>query len=101
MPEQFAVRTPTESTLEEADRLFAAGKYIEAGEIYAALSFQARLPNERKGPLAYCRMVNVAKKVNARPKSARDWDQIEDELASIQELTPGVWYEESLRRTGR
>jgi hypothetical protein len=84
-------------SLEEGDRLYKAGRYDEAGRCYAALARQNRLPARRTANWAYCRMVEVVRRVNARPKSAREWDAIEAEIVSIQRLTPHIWYGEYLR----
>jgi hypothetical protein len=84
--------------LAEGDRLFLAGKYVDAERCYAKLAFMAHLPGDRLGHWAYCRMVEVARKTNSRPKSGREWDQIEAEIAGVQKLTPNVWYEEWLRK---
>jgi hypothetical protein len=84
-------------TLEEGDRLFGAGKYSDAGRCYAALARQNRLPPHRKQHWAYCRMVEVARKINLRPRTAREWDEIEAEIVSVQRLSPNIWYGEYLR----
>ena len=84
-------------TLEEGDRLFAAGKYLDAGRCYAALARQNRLPTQRTQHWAYCRMVDVARKINLRPRSPREWDEIEAEIVRVQRLSPNIWYGEYLR----
>jgi hypothetical protein len=81
----------------EADRLFLAKQYIEAGHRYAALAYENRLPANRKNHWAYCRMVEVAQRLNARPRSAKEWDEIESEIQRIQKLAPNLWYGEYLR----
>jgi hypothetical protein len=88
---------PTNTSLEEADRLFAVKRYDEAGRSYAALARQNRLPANRKELWAYCRWVEVVRRINARPDSARQWEEIESEVLSIQQLTPHSWYGEYLR----
>jgi hypothetical protein len=91
-------KRPLESiTPEEADRLFSRKQYAEAGRCYAALAREDRLPENRKNHWAYCRMVDVALRMNARPRSAPEWDQIEAEIQSIQQLAPKLWYGEYLR----
>ena len=82
---------------EDADRLFSAKQYIEAGRCYAALAGDNRLPANRKNHWAYCRMVEVAQRMNARPRSAPEWDAIEAEIQSIQRIAPNLWYGEYLR----
>ena len=85
-------------SLEEGDRLFTAGRYDEAGRCYAALARENRLPPHRKVHWAYCRMVEVARKINLRPRTTREWDEIASEIASIQRLAPNIWYGEYLRK---
>ena len=88
---------PTNISLEQADRLFAAKSYDEAGRSYAALARQNRLPANRKEHWAYCRWVEIVRRINARPNTSRDWEEIESEVRSIQQLTPKSWYGEYLR----
>ncbi len=71
---------------------------IEAGQCYAALASENRLPANRTNHWAYCRMVAVASRMNARPASPSDWDEIEAEILSIQRLAPKLWYGEYLRK---
>ncbi len=82
--------------LAEADALFRARRYDESGRIYAALAAGKRLPDGRRPHWAYCRMVAVVRRINARPRSAREWDHIEAEIRDIQRLTPGNWFAEYL-----
>jgi hypothetical protein len=96
------------SELTEADRLFTEKKYEEAGRSYARLAASNRLPAERKPVWAYCRWVAVVARINAPPSANREWDEIDQEVRSIQRLTPGNWYGEYLinrvaeaRRGGR
>lgn len=86
-----------QSELAQADGLFSTKKYEQAGRIYAALAARSQLPPQRKSVWAYCRWVAVVQRINARPRSDRDWDQIEQEVRSIQRLTPGNWYGEYLQ----
>jgi len=88
---------PTNTSLEEADRLFAIKRYDEAGRSCSALARQNRLQANRKEQWAYCRWVEVVRRINARPDSAREWEEIESEVQSIQQLTPKSWYGEYLR----
>lgn len=83
--------------LAEADRLFKSKQFIAAGEAYAALARAKRLPRSRTDHWAYCRWVAVVAALNAQPRSAREWEAIEAEVASIQRLAPGNWYGEYLR----
>ena len=47
---------------------------------------------------AYCRMVEVVQQINARPRTAQEWDAIESEIVKIERLTPpNVWYAKYLR----
>ena len=84
--------TPAPSRLAEADRLFVAGRWDESGRIYAAMAARNVLPAERRPHWAYCRYKAVVRRINERPRSGREWDEIEGEIRSIQRLTPGLWY---------
>jgi len=85
------------SELAQADQWFTDKKYAEAGQAYARLAAQNQLPVQRKQVWAYCRWVAVVALINAHPKSDREWDDIEQEIRSIQKLTPGNWYGEYLQ----
>jgi hypothetical protein len=88
---------PAGPSLADGDRLFASGRYAEAGQCYAALADLNRLPAHRQAHWAYCRMVDVARRINARPKTPGEWDEIAAEIVKIQRLTPNNWYGEYLR----
>lgn len=92
-----AEKPPAGPTLEDADRLFSAKQYNEAERCYGALARQKRLPAQRTNHWAYCRIVRVAQRMNARPRTSREWDEIEAEIQSIQRLAPNLWYGEYLR----
>src|SRR5262249_40382969 len=89
--------SPAGLSVLEADRLFSAKKYGEAGRCYALLARQQRLPANRTNHWAYCGIVGVATRMNARPKTAKEWDEIEAEIQNIQRLAPNLWYGEYLR----
>ena len=92
-------KLPTEvagPSIADGDRLFASGRYEDAGRCYAALVAQNRLPAHRQAHWAYCRMVDVARRINARPKTPGEWDEIEAEIVKIQRITPNNWYGEYL-----
>jgi hypothetical protein len=90
-------RTPAASPgLAQADHLFKSRRFDEAGRIYAAMAARKLLPDERRPHWAYCRIVAVVRRINARPRTAREWDAIEAEVRDIQRLTPGNWYAEYL-----
>jgi Peptidase MA superfamily len=90
-------RVPRMRGLGEGDRLFSAKRYEEAGECYAVLARENSLPANRINHWAYCRMVAVATRMNARPQSDREWGEIEAEIQSIQRLAPKLWFGEYLR----
>ncbi len=83
---------------EQADRLFLAKKYAQAGRSYTALARESRLPADRKDQWAYCRMDEVAQRINSHPRSPQEWDEIEAEIQDIQRLVPKLWYGEYLRK---
>jgi hypothetical protein len=96
------------SELAQADQWFADKKYSEAGQTYARLAVKNQLPPQRQQVWAYCRWVAVVALINSHPHTDREWDDIEQEIRSIQKLTPGNWYGEYLlsrvaeaRRKGR
>ena len=92
-----AAAPAADSDLSQADRLFTAKKYEDAGRIYARLAASNRLPAQRKQVWAYCRWVAVVARMNAPPKTNREWDDIEQEILSVQRLVPGNWYGEYLQ----
>lgn len=83
--------------LSQADQLFTAKRYAEAGLIYSRLAATNRLPDQRKQVWAYCRWVAVVGRINAHPRTNEEWDDIEQEVRGIQRLVPGNWYGEYLR----
>jgi hypothetical protein len=83
--------------LARADRAFREGKYPEAGQLFAELARQNRLPVSRKELWAYCRWVELVRRINAGPRSDREWDAIEAEIQSVRRLNPNNWYGEYLR----
>ena len=89
---------PKALSASDGDQLFSAKRYEEAGRCYAALARENRLPANRTNHWAYCRMVAVASRMNARATSPLDWDEIEAEIVSIQRLAPKLWYGEYLRK---
>jgi hypothetical protein len=89
--------SPARATVEEADRLYVARNFREAGKCYAELARESRLPAQRKEHWGYCRYVALVEWINTKPRSQREWDQIMEELESIQRLTPKLWYGEYLR----
>ncbi len=82
--------------LAAADRLFRAQDFDAAGKLYAGLAARKALPEERRPHWAYCRMKAVVRRINANPRSMREWDAIETEVRAIQQLTPKNWYGEYL-----
>lgn len=101
-PESAPATTPAilpapASALAQADRLFTSKKYEDAGRIYARLAALNQLPTQRKQVWAYCRWVGVVAKINGPPKSDREWNEIEQEIRSVQRLVPGNWYGEYLQ----
>jgi hypothetical protein len=83
---------PAEPDRGEADRLFAAKLYLEAGRLYSALARQNQLPADRKEQWAYCRWVDVVRRINLHPQTTKEWDDIDQEVRSIQVLAPKSWY---------
>jgi len=86
------------SQLAQADQWFTDKKYADAGQTYARLAAQNQLPAQRKQVWAYCRWVAVVALINAHPQTDREWDDIEQELRSIEKLTPRNWYGDYLQK---
>ncbi len=100
VPEPAASRpAPTprvDPRLTEADRLFRARQYVEAGDLYSALAGEDRLPAARREQWVYCRWAKIVAKINARPRTSAEWDAIEAEIAETQKQNPGKWFGEYL-----
>jgi hypothetical protein len=88
---------PAKVNLEQADQLYRDKRYHEAGKCYAALARESRLPAYRKEHWAYCRYVALAEWIKRGPRSAREWDQIEEEFASIKRLSTNGWLAEYMK----
>jgi len=84
------------ASVEDADKAFIAKDYAGAGQRYAALDRAKALPGERRGHWAYCRAVEVVRRMNARP-TAEDWKAIDGEIQAISALSPSHWFAEYLR----
>lgn len=82
--------------LAEADTSFRNKKYAEAGAIYQKLMDAGSLPATRNGHLAYCRSAALVERINRRPTSPQEWNEIQAELAAIQKLQPDFWFAEYL-----
>lgn len=82
--------------LAEADTAFRNKKYPEAGAIYQKLMDAGSLPATRNGHLAYCRSAALVERINRRPTSPQEWNEIQAELAAIQKLQPDFWFAEYL-----
>ena len=82
--------------LKQADQAFRGRKYDEAGRIFRQLASQKALPADRNEAWAYCRWIDVVRRINAKPKTAKEWDAIEAEIRGTRELTPNNWYGEYL-----
>jgi len=89
--------SPPKATVEDADRLYVARNFREAGKRYAELARESRLPSERKEHWGYCRYVALVDWINSKPRSQREWDQIVEEIESIERLAPRLWCGEYLR----
>ncbi len=55
------------------------------------------MPAIRVKNWAYCRCVDVTRRINLRPTSKREWDELEAEAASIEKLVPELWLGPYLR----
>lgn len=84
--------------LPAADGAFRDKDYDSAGRLYAALSAAGSLPESRNDHWAYCRCVEVVRRINAAPASAEEWAAVNDEITAIRKLAPRNWFGEYLRR---
>jgi hypothetical protein len=80
-----------------ADRAYLAGKYLDANRGYAALAKAGQLPAGRKDHWAYCRSVDVLRRLKAKPTTAEEWASIDREIGEIKALNPTFWWAEYLR----
>ncbi len=84
-------------SLAAADSAFGANDFAEAGQVYAALAREGKLPEGRRDHWAYCRSVDVARRINAKPKTDEEWASIDAEIDAIRALNPKNWLGEYLR----
>jgi hypothetical protein len=96
-PPTAAPAPPGAISVAAADSAFLAKRYDVAGSIYAALDRQKALPADRRNHWAYCRAVEVVRRINARPVTAREWAAIDAEIEEIRRLSPTNWFAEYLR----
>ncbi len=88
IPTPKPVDSPGSSDLAEADAAFLAKKFDVAGRIYASLDREHRLPAQRSHHWAYCRWVELVRRINAKPSTAEEWANIDAEIKSVQKLSP-------------
>jgi hypothetical protein len=86
-----------EPSLALGDAAFRARKWPEAGRIYGTLAGTNGLPPDRRGPWAYCRAIEVVKRINARPTSPQEWAALDAEIRTIRGLAPKSWLGEYLQ----
>ncbi|MCA1686165.1 MAG: hypothetical protein LC745_09320, partial [Planctomycetia bacterium] len=89
--------SPEGARVKAAVEAFQAEKYDDAGKLFAALERDGKLPAEFRSHWAYCRAVEVVRKLNARPSSAQEWAAIDSEIQNIRTLSPSNWFAEYLR----
>jgi hypothetical protein len=98
---QSASTSPTgagsEVSVTSADQAFLAKRYDMAGAIYAVLFRRNALPADRRDHWAYCRAVDVVRRINARPTTPEEWAAIDAEIEQIRRLSPSNWFAEYLR----
>ncbi len=80
-----------------ADAAFVAKRYDKAGRIYGALEREGRLPKARRDHWAYCRWVDVVRRINAKPTTPQEWASIDAEIEKIRALSPKNWFSDYLR----
>lgn len=97
VPDEPPAPPAADSGLTEADTAYLAGRYLDAGRSYAALAKAGGLPEGRTLHWAYCRSVDVVRRIKARPTDRDEWASIDREIAAIKALSPKYWYAEYLR----
>ncbi len=87
---------PTEpdraALLKQADDLYRAENYSQAGAIYTRMAAANQLPENRRNVWAYCRRFEVVKRINGQPRSDGEWAAIAAEITAIRQLSPSVWW---------
>jgi hypothetical protein len=96
-PSPATSTAPADISVASADAAFVARRYDDAGRIYAALDRDQKMPASRKDHWAYCRWVEVVRRINARPATPDEWASIDAEILKIRELSPKNWFGEYLR----
>ena len=71
LPSPSPVLKPTD--LAEADAAFLAKKYDVAGPSLHGARSPAPLPAQRRHHWAYCRWVDLVRRINAKPTTAEEW----------------------------
>jgi hypothetical protein len=99
LPRPKATSGPSPApSLAKADAAFRAKDYVAAGTIYGELIRAKALPANRQEQWAYCRWVEIVKRINAKPKTAEEWDKIHADLAGIKAPNSSRWFAEYLRK---
>ncbi len=80
-----------------ADSAYLAGRYLDAGKSYAMLATRGELPPGRKLHWAYCRSVDIVRRIKAKPATSGEWASIDREIGEIKALSPKYWYADYLR----
>ncbi|WZO99455.1 hypothetical protein EP7_001062 [Isosphaeraceae bacterium EP7] len=89
---------PPAPDVSKADAAFRSKDYAAAGKLYGELVRAKTLPTNRQEQWAYCRWVEIVKRINAKPRTAEEWDKIHADLAEIKAPNSGRWFAEYLRK---
>ena len=87
------------SWIKQADALFVAGRYIEAGELYEKANDSApETLREARDRWLYCRLARVVRTVNETPPHGEHWPAIQQDAQAILGFLPNSDFAQSLRQ---
>jgi tetratricopeptide (TPR) repeat protein len=91
--------TQARNWVRQADALFLARRYSEAGKLYERAHRAApdKL-DDAQDRRTYCRLVALVDRINQKPTSPADWSGIQTEVRSILDRVPENEYAHSLLR---
>ncbi len=89
--------TPSKPALEQAEQAFRAGRFEQAGKLYAQAYEQDRsLPQPCRERWAYCKLHWVTEQINQADRQKPDWLLLETEVRTALSLAPRLEYGQTL-----